>query len=229
MGAMSSWIEEVGQNGHAIIDQVIRDEQVHELRGLLSEVIPDDRRAGTRTLLSVQQVRELAMSDTVLGIMQQILGDSAKPVRAILFDKQPGANWNLAYHQDRAIAVKERKNTEGFIGWSIKEGVPHVLPPASVLEQMLTIRLHLDDCPPENAPLRVSPGSHKFGLIEQCDIPEIVAAEGEVSCTCRAGDALLMRPLLLHASSASESPTHRRVVHIEYSGTELPDGLEWYE
>lgn len=229
MGAMSSWIEEVGQNGHAIIEKVISGEQVYELRELLSDAIPDDRRAGTRTLLNVPQVRELAMSDAVLGIIQEILGDSAKPVRAILFDKQPGANWNLAYHQDRAISIKERIDTEGFHGWTEKEGVRHVLPPVNVLEKMLTIRLHLDDCSPDNAPLRVSPKTHTLALIAKDDVTKTVSDHGEVICTCKSGDALLLRPLLLHASSASESPSHRRVVHIEYTGAELPNGLEWYE
>ncbi len=94
---------------------------------------------------------------------------------------------------------------------------------------MLSIRLHLDDCTPENAPLRVSPKTHAIGLIEEAEVLQTVNQHGEEACTCKSGDALLMRPLLLHASSASQSPNHRRVIHIEYTGTALPDGLEWYE
>ena len=36
-----------------------------------------------------------------------------------------------------------------------------------------------------------------------------------------------MRPLLLHASSASQSPRHRRVIHLEYAADPLPGGLVW--
>jgi len=37
-----------------------------------------------------------------------------------------------------------------------------------------------------------------------------------------------MCPLILHASSKAVSPSHRRVIHIEYAGAELPGGLEWH-
>jgi len=48
-------------------------------------------------------------------------------------------------------------------------------------------------------------------------------------CSVGCGGALVMRPLVLHASSAATAPTHRRVIHIEYSPVELPDGLQWQE
>ena len=219
--------EQVERNGFALIERVLDPETLADLRSILSKSIPPGKRA--RRLLAIPKIRKLAESDAILSVMQGILGRDAKPVRAILFDKQPGANWRLGYHQDRTIAVKGKVDTEGFGGWSVKEGVPHVLPPASILEQMLTIRLHLDDCTRENAPLRVSPGTHRLGILDKADVPAILADHGEAVCTCRAGDALLIRPLLLHASSASESPHHRRVIHIEYACTELPRDLEWYE
>lgn len=221
--------EQVEENGCALIKRVLNPESLTDLRSILSESIPPGKRAGTRRLLTIPKIRELAESDAILSLVRGILGRGAKPVRAILFDKRPGANWHLGYHQDRVIAVKEKLDAEGFSGWSVKEGVPHVLPPASVLEQMLTIRLHLDDCTPGNAPLRVSPGTHRLGILDKADVPALVKKHGEIVCACRAGDALLMRPLILHASSAAESPHHRRVIHIEYTGTELPHGLDWYE
>jgi len=45
------------------------------------------------------------------------------------------------------IAVRERREAEGFGPWSEKEGVPHVQPPAEILEKMVAIRVHLDDTP----------------------------------------------------------------------------------
>ena len=42
-----------------------------------------------------------------------------------------------------------------------------------------------------------------------------------------AGDVLLMRPLLLHASGRSQGTRQRRVLHIEYAGFELPEELRW--
>ena len=177
---MSDPERQVEENGYALVEHVLDPESVTDLRSILSASIPPGKRAGTRRLLTIPKIRELAESDAILSLVRGILGRGAKPVRAILFDKQPGANWHLGYHQDRAIAVKEKVDAEGFSGWSVKEGAPHVLPPASVLEQMLTIRLHLDDCTPENAPLRVSPGTHRVGILDKADVPALLANHGDL-------------------------------------------------
>ena len=220
---------QIESQGYALVGGVLSEASAAVLRSQMGSVIPKGRRAGSRRLLAEPEIRCLATSGRAIEIARAVLGDGTRAVRGILFDKQPAANWSLPYHQDRAIAVSERLELPGFIGWSVKEGVPHVLPPASVMEQMLAIRIHLDDCPPDNAPLRVSPGTHRLGIVAKSDVPAIVREYGEVVCTCSAGDALVMRPLLLHASAAATAPGHRRVLHIEYSGADLPGGLEWFE
>lgn len=93
---------------------------------------------------------------------------------------------------------------------------------------MLALRLHLDDCGEKNGPLRVIPKSHVHGLLTD---DEILAypKDGAITCTANRGDAILMRPLLLHASSPATKPSNRRVVHIEYAAEALPIGLEWNE
>ena len=37
-----------------------------------------------------------------------------------------------------------------------------------------------------------------------------------------------MRPLLLHASSPSRVPGHRRVVHLDFAAVQLPNGMRWF-
>ena len=37
-----------------------------------------------------------------------------------------------------------------------------------------------------------------------------------------------MRPLLLHASSPSKVPGHRRVIHLDFASSPLPGGLYWF-
>lgn len=218
----------IGLDGFQMHSSVLGEGLIGALIDGVGEGATADR-AGTRRLLDVQLVREVATKGPVFELVVRALGSAAFPVRAILFDKQPGVNWDLGYHQDRAIAVKEQRDVDGFHGWSVKEGVPHVIPPASVLEGMLSARIHLDDCGEGNGPLRVSPGTHKLGIIDKASVPPVVAKHGEVVCTCAAGSVLLMRPLLLHASSKSLAPSHRRVIHIEYSASALPGGLEWFE
>ena len=163
----------------------------------------------------------------MLSLARPILGDAAHPVRGILFDKTPGANWVVPWHQDLSIAVKKRFDVPGFGPWSQKAGVVHVQPPAEVLRGMLTVRLHLDDCGVDNGPLRVIPGSHREAMTpEQIEIA--VNGRAQVTCECLAGGAVVMRPMILHASSPARSPAHRRVVHIEYAAGDLPSGLQWH-
>jgi hypothetical protein len=182
-----------------------------------------------RNLLDiVPELRELIDSTRVRTLAEGVLGAQGFVVRSILFDKTPEANWKVAWHQDLSIAVRARRDAEGFGAWSEKAGVMHVQPPAAILERMLTVRLHLDACDEANAPLRVVPGSHLRGRLSAEEIARVREHAAVVSCLVPRGGALLMRPLLLHASSASRSPErHRRVVHLEFAAGELPAGLEW--
>ena len=165
----------------------------------------------------------------LMSFVRPVLGDDAFVVRGILFDKQEGSNWKVPWHQDVTIAVKERIETAGYGPWSTKEGVIHVQPPTNVLEHMVSVRVHLDDCPATNGALRVIPDSHRQGKLDQNKIPELIGDEIGVVCEVYRGGALLMRPLTIHASSAAEKPQHRRVIHFDYANTELSGNLEWFQ
>ena len=148
-------------------------------------------------------------------------------MRGVVFDKSPSANWYVTWHQDLSIPVKTRLESSGFGPWSIKDGVPHVQPPAWVLEAMLSVRIHLDDCLEEHGAVRFIPGSHQGGILERDEI-ERWKSKGVASlCQARKGDLILMRPLILHSSPKAQSPMHRRVLPIEYANVDLPDGIEW--
>jgi len=166
---------------------------------------------------------------TLRAHVEVVLGEEAFPVRAILFDKTPEANWKVAWHQDLTIAVAEKREAAGFTAWSEKDGVCHVQPPTAILERMLTARIHLDPCGPENGPLRILPASHRKGRLSPTVISELRATGQQTVCTAEEGDALFMRPLILHASSPASNPAHRRVLHIEYSADFLPDSLQWHD
>ena len=106
----------------------------------------------------------------MLEIVRAILGPGAFVVRGLFFDKTLEANWNLPWHQDLTIAVQEREHVPGFGPWTVKAGIPHVHAPSELLERMVTIRLHLDDCDLENGPMRVLPGSHLAGKLDAAAI-----------------------------------------------------------
>ena len=148
---------------------------------------------------------------------------------AILFDKSPDANWYVTWHQDTFIAVKQRFEVTGYEAWSEKVGIPHAKPPAAVLANMLTLRLHLDPCDLDNGPLRVLPGSHLKGILTPGEIAQLAETSDEKICEAGQGDCVLMSPLLVHASSRAKIPARRRVLHLEFASGELPPPLEWYE
>jgi ectoine hydroxylase-related dioxygenase (phytanoyl-CoA dioxygenase family) len=189
-------------------------------------VAPESPHAMRNLLQCVRELRELCQVGPIVEDVASVLGSDARCVRAILFDKTPQANWKVAFHQDRSIAVRKRVDVPAFGPWSVKAGVPHVQAPRRILELMLTARIHLDDCGANDGPLRVSPGSHRFGILDDAQIERL--RENSVSILARAGDVLYMRPLLLHASSAARVASHRRVIHLEFSGATLPAGLEWH-
>jgi ectoine hydroxylase-related dioxygenase (phytanoyl-CoA dioxygenase family) len=173
-------------------------------------------------------VRELATSETVRSVAEAVLGPHCFAVRAILFDKTPRANWKVVWHQDVTIAVRERANVPGFGPWSEKEGVVHVQPPVELLERMLAVRVHLDDCGADNGPVRVLPGSHRVGRLSAEAIDQWREGQAPVDCLAERGSILAFRPLILHASSPAKAPAHRRVVHIEFAADELPAPLDWH-
>ena len=182
-----------------------------------------------RNLLDlVPAVDALVHSPVVRSLVAPILGPDYFIVRGLLFDKTPGANWGVAWHQDLSIAVRARKAVPGFGPWSVKAGVLHVRPPVPILERMLTVRLHLDAVADDQGPLHVIPGSHRYGRLDAEAVRRWRAEVPAVSCLTARGGALLMRPLLLHASSPARVPGHRRVLHLEFAAEPLPAGLEWY-
>ena len=135
----------------------------------------------------------------------------------------------MPWHQDLTIAVAEKKNITGYGPWSVKNAVPHVQPPEKLLREMVTIRIHLDVTSSENGALRVIPKSHLLGRIPSQEVT-LHSAAPEVVCECAPGDALLMSPLILHASSKSEEPSRRRILHFEYARADaLNPALKWYE
>lgn len=218
-------MSEIETQGFAIVRNVLGLAEQEELRAALGVVAG----AGRRGVLSVSAVKTWACSERLLALVRSHLPAEPLPVRGIFFDKSADANWAVAWHQDLTLALRERVETPGFGPWSVKDGIPHVQPPVALLEQMLTIRLHLDDADEDNGALRVLPGTHRLGRLSPERITALRETSDEVVCAARAGDALLMRPLLLHASGKSTSARHRRVLHLEYAGCALPEPLAWYE
>ncbi|OWK35871.1 hypothetical protein FRUB_08434 [Fimbriiglobus ruber] len=229
---MEDFLRAIEVNGYAIEPNAVPLDAIDRLRSAVEPLLAELTRVqgGVRDVLArVPAVREWAASSGARRWAEAILGPDCVAVNALLFDKADGRNWKVPYHQDVTVRFRRRIDLPGFGPWWEKAGVPHVWPPAAVVERVVALRVHLDDCGPENGPLRVLPGSHRTGVLSDEAIDAWKSRVPEVACHARAGDVLVMRPLLLHASSAAALPDRRRVIHVEYAALDLPGGLEWYE
>jgi ectoine hydroxylase-related dioxygenase (phytanoyl-CoA dioxygenase family) len=215
-------------DGVEIRRSVLAAEQIAAIRAQVSVDHEILRRTGIRNLeKKFSSIAETAADSSVLSIAESLLGKPPKLVRALFFDKTDDRNWFVAWHQDRTVTLNRRVEMQGWGAWSEKDGVHHVQPPRLVLDHMVTIRLHIDDADVESGCLSVIPGSHRHGILDQNAVGRALSDAVPRDCVVRAGDAVVMHPLILHSSARSSSPGHRRVVHLEYSSYELPGNVTW--
>lgn len=212
--------------GYRLVPSVFDAEEVSRLRDEADRVSAEAGTACVRNLCRRSPLfREIAEGERLAAL----IGAGLRPVRGILFDKTAAENWSVSWHQDLTISVERRVDVPAYGPWSLKDGVVHTQSPASLLERMLTIRIHLDDTPAENGALHVIPGSHRNGRLGDATLVDFTRRP-EVTCAASAGDVLLMSPLILHASRRSAWPARRRVVHVEYAPTDALDPrLSWAE
>ena len=213
-------------DGVIVSKQVLSDSAVSALRPHFDSVAANG--PGARAFELPQDIQDIVGERGPMGLLAASLaGRSVKPVRILFFDKTPASNWAVPWHQDRTIAVRERHEIDGYGPWTSKDGVFHVEPPVAVLEDMLTLRLFVDDSGLENGPLEVARGSHRLGRVPAADVKAIVqGADIFIGVGC-SGDVLAMRLLALHRSKRAEVPAHRRVLHVDYTPFALPPPLEW--
>lgn len=213
------------RDGAVLFPAVVAADEIVAFRERLSPVI--EGRPGRRLPDDLATGDLLAAQGAVGTIAAGLIGNAARPVRAVLFDKTPDANWIVAWHQDRTIVVRERIEVPGFGPWSTKDGLLHVAPPISILEGMATLRLHLDDCDDDNAPLRIALGSHKLGYVPATQAASRAETLPPFVCHAMAGDVWAYSTPILHMSERSRGNGRRRVLQIDYAAGDLPGGLEW--
>ena len=234
---MSVIAEAVERDGYCLVREVIAAARVDALVAALSEIdgAAVRRRGEMYAIRNVfdtsPAVCALAQSPEIRALAAAVLGEECFAIQAVLLDKIPGANWKVPFHQDLYVPLARRVDAAeaaGYSGWSDKAGVDHAKPPVAVLESVLTLRIHLDDCDESQGPLRVLPGSHRSGELDAGAIRRRVEEARSVACVAPRGSVLLLRPLLLHASSPAENPGHRRVLQLQYTNYELPENLAWH-
>ena len=182
---------------------------------------------GSRELLAEPWCAELARRLHADARLAGAIPRTHVAVQCTSFEKSVERNWLVALHQDLAIPMAARIEHPGLSGWSNKGGTWFVQPPVSVLEQLVAVRLHVDECGAHDGPLNVVAGSHGLGRLCDGEAIALRNARGTRACPVARGGAMLMRPLLLHASSKSTGRSRRRVLHFLFGPPRLPYGLAW--
>jgi ectoine hydroxylase-related dioxygenase (phytanoyl-CoA dioxygenase family) len=221
--------------GYTTIPAIYTGGEIDALTTLIRSTEPDsetfrksnDLFAIRQLLKEVPQAAGLVFNEKLQEVIFSLFGRQYFVVKSIYFDKPGSSNWFVSYHQGLTISVRDRFEVSGFGPWSVKQNQFAVVPPVEILEENFTVRIHLDDTDENNGALRVVPGSHRKGIYR----PETIDwnIEQEATCCVPRGGIMIMRPLLLHASSRSTSNRKRRVIHIEFACQELPEPLQWSE
>jgi ectoine hydroxylase-related dioxygenase (phytanoyl-CoA dioxygenase family) len=220
-------LAEVETQGFAILPDVLTRSDLDRLDESLKRTPLPRSRAGMRHALRHPAVLAVARDPRLLAIAQEILGCDLFPFKATLFDKSPISNWLVAWHQGKALPLRERREHRAWGPWSVKDGLIYAHAPASALSSEVALRLHLDDSTPENGPLRVLLGTHTMGVLGDEAIHDLSTRTTGIDCLVPRGGILVMRPLIVHASSKARGKIRRRVLHIEYAASaSFADGLE---
>lgn len=223
------------ENGFTVINNIFSEDEIEKISEVIQNIDTsketfrksEDLFAIRQFLKEIPDVKEFIFNDNVKEIIKEIFGEKYFTVKSIYFDKPEKSNWYVAYHQDLTISVDKKVELENFGPWTTKQNQFAVQPPLEILENIFTIRIHLDDTDENNGALKVVPKSHSKGIYR----PETIDwnVETENICNVEKGGIMIMKPLLLHGSNRTTNGKKRRVIHIEFSDKELPEVLNWSE
>ncbi len=215
-------------DGFEKIEYFADSTELVSLKDAVSELPNDNRSGAVRSIERFsERLRAYVESAHILDFVKSYIGGCPILARAIYFNKTEAQNWLVSWHKDKTTAVSDKIDCPDWSNWSVKNNVIHAQPPTEAYNKMLTIRLHLDDADSSNGCLKVISGSHLLGVLSQQEISKYADNKLETVCKAKAGDALLMHPLLIHSSSKATSPSSRRIIHMEYSSFELPKSIKW--
>lgn len=235
MDSLAEHRQNVLNNGFTVIEGIYTADEIDAIIDKISKVDQsnptfrktNDLFAIRQFLKEVPSVGEVIFNVKLKGLIRQLFGDEYFVVKSIYFDKPENSNWFVAWHQDLTISVDEKADIKGYGPWTVKQNQFAVQPPVELLQDNFTVRIHLDDTDENNGALKVIPGSHYKDIYRAENIDW--QQETEVTCNVNKGGVMMMRPLLMHASSRTTNSQKRRVVHIEFSKADLPDGIDWAE
>ena len=214
------------ERGYAVLAATVSEKDRKNFTNALNEIVGS--RTGSRAISPRHRlVAEILACAPLRSLIDDPAGPPMKPVRVLYFDKTATRNWSVPWHQDRIIAVDRKADAENIAHWTVKFGVPHCEAPVGLLQNMASVRWHLDRAGPDDGGLRVVAGSHRLGRLSHAEIDALLARQAADDVTIPAGGFFVMRPLLVHSSRGRATVGRRRILHIELAGKNPPPPLRW--
>ena len=218
--------EKLREEGFAIAPSIFSNKEIDTLLNLMETSKGISNNFAIRQFFEVvPEAKKVIFNRAFQSFFKQNFDLSYFLIKAIYFDKPPSANWIVPWHQDLTITTNQKVAHAGYEKWRLKNGVHYVHPPIAIIENIITIRIHLDDCIEANGDLRVIHASHRNGIDKKLDFTQ----EKPVICEVERGGVLLMKPLLFHASKRTTNNLNRRVIHLEFANKELLPPLTYRE
>jgi len=226
---------ELEENGYSVITNLYSNREIYRILTCI-ENAEQDRNSFMKTkdlfairqlINNVPELSDLLFNKKLIELISTLSESEYFLTKAIYFDKPSKSNWFVAYHQDLIISVNKKHELENYSNWTFKKGQYGVQPPIKILQDTITIRIHLDKTDKENGALKVIPKSHLNGII-RIDSKNW-NQENEIICEVEKGGAMLMKPLTLHASNRTTNGKNRRVIHLEFNKHLLTEPLSWLE
>jgi ectoine hydroxylase-related dioxygenase (phytanoyl-CoA dioxygenase family) len=226
---------ELNSNGYAVVPNLYSEEEITRILNCLEKaevsnaalIETEDLYAIRKLFVHVPELVPFVFTDKLMQMVGSYYESNSFLTKSIYFDKPDQSNWFVPFHQDLSISVTQKAERENYTNWTFKKGLHGVQPPLSILEDTLTVRIHLDNTSKENGALRLIPKTHQKGVIRIDAQTKI--AEAEKTCEVNRGGVMLMKPLTLHASNRTTNGERRRVIHLEFNQHQLSPPLKWLE
>jgi hypothetical protein len=226
---------ELEENGFSVLTDLYSENEMIRILACIENAEQDGNSfMKTKDLFAIRQLfknvpelSDLLFNKNLTGLISDFSKFEYFLTKAIYFDKPSESNWFVAYHQDLSISVDKKADLENYVNWTFKKGQNGVQPPIKILQDTITIRIHLDKTDKNNGALKVIPKSHLNGIVRADS--KHWSIKNEFICEVEKGGAMLMKPLTLHASNRTTNGKKRRVIHLEFNKHKLTEPLAWLE
>lgn len=226
---------ELRNNGYSILASLYSENELLSINSCIDNFNLEhkhqenskDLYAIRQLLKNIPELQKYVFNKNLITLLNQLFDSTYFLSKAIYFDKPKQSNWFVPFHQDLSISVDKRADIENYTNWTFKKGQHGVQPPLKILEDTITMRIHLDDTNALNGALKVIPKSHNKGVLLKTS--KYWQIDNEHICNVNKGGVMLMKPLILHASNKTTNNKQRRVIHLEFNTNLLHPPLNWLE